>query len=158
MAEIKTKKNTDYSASAVFLCNPAEVTVGYAVLKSGRENLMALREKADSLIPQALKDEIELCQKQITEQENGLRTAIDQFGSYQDIETGEYALKQRKVSVSYDSKILRLKHPKEAELVIEETVNTTKINGLVKGGLLDLGALKTEGITKESESFVYIIK
>ncbi len=156
--ESKTKKNMDYSASAVNLTNRPEVEEKLSHFRMLIAKSKELTEKASTYIPASITAELECIQHELDEDNKAIRVAIEIFGSYQDIATGSYALKQRKVSISYDPKELRTKHPAEAALVIEETVNATKINGLIKGGLLDAGMLKTEGITKETESFAYIIR
>ncbi len=152
------KKNTDYSASAVNLTNDYHLSDLTHRLMDNEQKLCALRNKVESLIPDDLKESIRCTEEMIKNFYDDIRLAIGEYGSYQDVEHGVYALKQRKVSVSYDPKQLRFKHPKEAELVIEESVNATKINGLIKGGLLNQADLKLEGVTKETESFAYIIK
>jgi len=156
--ETKTKKNLDYSASAVNLTNPPEVAEVLRCQIARRMTLNQLRNQAEDCVPLVLRNRIKELEEEIASENEGIKGYIDSFGSYQNLDLGIYALKQRRVSVSYDPKTLRSFHPAEANLVIEETVNSTKINGLIRGGLLDPGTLKTEGITKEAESFVYIIK
>ena len=155
--ETKTKKNTDYSASAVNLTNHECFKGMFLALRDWQEKKAQL--EAELKVRNAeIYQLLEGCDKEIFTITNDIKLSIDQYGSYQDLENGIYAVKQRKVSLSYDPKVLRIKHPKEAELVITEIVDSKKLDGLVKGGLLDKGALITEGIAKETESYAYIIK
>ena len=80
------------------------------------------------------------------------------YGSYQDLDKGWYAVKQRKVSKSYNAEAFEKTYPQFAPAVIIKTVDTTKLNGLIKGGLLAEDDLVDVHIIKESESFAYIIK
>lgn len=157
-AVTKAKKNTDYSASAVNLCNPVVIQEAHEVLRGIQQKKLDLQDRINACIPNELKVELANLEKEELSHINELKWQIDQFGSYQDLMAGFYALKQRKVSLSYDPNVLRIKHPKEAELVITEVVDSKKLDGLVKAGLLDKGSLITEGITKETESYAYIIK
>ena len=152
------KKNPDFSASAVNLTNPAIVQNYLTIYHADCQSLADLQAQAAACVPLDLQAEIRAYQEILAKDQRNLRTLIDSDGSYQDIEKGIYAIKQRKVSVSYDPHLLRTCHRVEAELVIEETVNRTKIEGLLKAKLLDAIALKAEGITRETETFAYIIK
>jgi len=152
------KKNTDYSASAVNLTNPETVASYLTIYHTDCQSLADLQAQAAACVPPDLQAKIRDYQQSLTNAQQYLRTLIDSDGSYQDIERGIYAVKQRKVSISYNPQILRGKHPAEAALVIEEMVNGTKLAGLIKGGLLDLATLKAEGSSKETETFTYIIK
>ena len=159
MTETKaTKKNTDYSASAVNLCNPPQVAADLGMLADMYKNLTILQEEANTLIPQALKDRIEICHKYIAEQEQGLRIVIDEFGSFQDITFGQYGIKQRKVSKSYKAEPFEKNYPQFAPAVIVKVVDTAKLTGLIKGGLLDEVRLEADGVLVCTESFAYIIK
>ena len=153
-----TKKNPNYESSAVNLCNPPEVRNDLLTLVDMRNDLAVLQTERDNLIPQELKDRIEICQKYITEQDQVLRIAIDEFGSFQDVESGQYAVKQRKVSRSYKAEPFEKSYPQFAPAVIIKAVDTIKIHGLIKGGLLNEPDLERDGVLVCTESFSYIIK
>jgi hypothetical protein len=152
------KKNTDYSASAVNLINPPETHTLLEELKRLKVDLLVLNEQVDALIPQELRDRREICQKWISEKESDIKLACDMYGSYQDLDKGWYAVKQRKVSKSYNAGLFRTFFPDFSPAVIIETIDTTKLNGLLKGGLLTEDGLKRSGIQEEKEWFAYIIK
>ena len=151
-------KNTDYSASAVKMVNPPETHTLLGELKNLKADLLVLNEQVDALIPQELRDRIEICQKWIIEKEVDIRLAVDMFGSYQDLDKGWYAVKQRKVSKSYNAEKFEAIYPQYSPAVIIKAVDTTKLNGLIKGGLITNDELILHAITKETESFAYIIK
>ena len=151
-------KNTDYSASAVKMVNPPETHTLLGELKNLKADLLVLNEQVDALIPQELRDRIEICQKWIIEKEVDIRLAVDMFGSYQDLDKGWYAVKQRKVSKSYDAQKFKSIYPSFTPVVIIEAVNEKALSGLIKGGLLTEDELEVHDIVKKSESFAYIIK
>ena len=151
-------KNIDYSASAVKMVNPPETHTLLGELKNLKADLLVLNEQVDALIPQELRDRIEICQKWIIEKEVDIRLAVDMFGSYQDLDKGWYAIKQRKVSKSYNAEKFEAIYPQYSPAVIIKAVDTTKLNGLIKGGLITNDELILHAITKETESFAYIIK
>jgi hypothetical protein len=148
------RKNPDYTASAVNLVNPPEIGPKLMELQDIQArwstldaNLQAmpeyqeLQEQAAKLA--AIRDEV----KQL----------IDTFGSYQNIESGFYAVKQRKESMVYQALKARANLPvKLAELVIIESVDAKALDGLVKGGLVTPEQARKCGEVKET--FAYIIR
>lgn len=157
--ENKSKRaNPDYSASAVNLINPLEVSVSLTLLKKLQNDLALIEADIKLLLPLELISRRNKLQTKITEQEQGLKIAIETFGSYQDVEAGMYAVKQRKVSLSYDASCFESHYPELSPAVLVKSVNVKSIEGLMKGGLLDKARLESEGVIKVSEAFVYIIK
>ncbi|MFH0769431.1 MAG: hypothetical protein V1932_07725 [Chloroflexota bacterium] len=157
-AETKTKRNTDYSASAINLVNPPEVKDCLIELDRLQRQLVSLCDERDALIPSHLREAIAFYQKGIAEQTEGIRGFIDTFGSYQDTVNGVYAVKQRKVSKSYSAEPFEKCYPQFAPAVIIKAVNEKTLIGLIKGGLLEEARLEADGILKCTESFAYIIK
>ena len=152
------KKNTDYSASAVKMVNSkvvADLMETLHVLRADYDEAIKTRNAS---IPVELQTKVIETEAAVNGMADTIKSAIEQYGSYQDLDKGWYAVKQRKVSKSYDAPNFKLAYPQYAPAVIIETVDTTKLNGLIKGGLLTEDYLKTLDIIKESESFAYIIK
>ena len=150
--------NIDYSKSAVNLTNPRELKDALGAQGERMLDLARLQEKIDACVPSELKVELANLQKEIVAENEGIRGYIDTLGSYQNVEAGMYAVKQRKVSISYDPQVFRAQYPDYAPAVIKETVDGTKLNGLIKGGLLTQEDLEKKGVSTKSESFAYIIK
>ncbi len=158
VTETRAKKYNDYSASAVNLCNPETVEVLITALSNITELRNALEEKAQALIPDEIKENLKKADDKITELQQQIKEAVDTHGSFQDLAIGWYAVKQRKVSKSYDASLLETAYPQYAPAVIIKAVDTTKLTGLIKGGLLDEAQLKAGNIIQEKESFAYVIK
>lgn len=156
--ETKGNKNTDYSRSAVSLLNPQEVEIGLIELHVLNNEVNKIQAEMDSLIPQELWDKKSEIEKKITEVTQVIKDRINSLGSYQNIDMGWYAVKQRKVSKSYNATAFESQYPQFAPAVIIKAVDTAKLNGLIKGGLLEELTLKSAGIINETESFAYIIK
>lgn len=160
VTEAKTRKNIDYSASAVNLTNDYHLVDLMRRLGDHEQKLHALQNTAQSLIPDDLKESIRCTEEMVKNFYDDVRQAIGEFGSYQDVEHGVYALKQRKVSVSYDAARFEYLYPQYAPAIIVKAVDAAKLKGLIKGGLLNEEDLKHPdvGIVKETESFAYVIR
>ncbi len=126
------KPGTDYSKSAIALKNPPEVLEllkTWAVLRDHHQKCIALASQT----PEAKREAGAFVEVVLAH--NELKEAIDQAGSYQDIDFGLYAIKQQRVSVSYDPAKVRTAMPDYAA-IIEEHVPVDKIKGLLKGKLI----------------------
>lgn len=149
------RKNPDYSGSAVNLCNPIELKTMLVDLQQYKAKQMELQAKLSQVkLYQELRElegELETLLQQINQ-------VVDEKGSFQDAESYLYAVKQRRISLNYDPQAFRENYPQYAPAVIKETVDTTRLNGLIKGGLLDTGELLSKGVATESESYAYIVK
>lgn len=156
--ETKVKRNTNYESSAVNLNNPPEVKELLEGLLAERQVLSIMVENAQCYIPKEIKDQINRQTEKLAELDALVKGAIELHGSYQDTESGHYALKQRKVSVSYNAERFEYLYPQYSPAIIIKAVDATKLKGLIKGGLLTDEALKAGDVAKESESFVYIIR
>lgn len=155
--EIK-KKNVDYSNSAVNLVNPDSVKIGLDSILILRDKLIEVQAKINECIPAELTLIENNLKAEMDRQITDLKGYIELDGSYQDLDRGWYAVKQRKVSKSYDAAVFKLAYPLYAPAVIIETMDTVKLGGLIKGGLIKEADLKTNGVVEEKETFNYIIK
>jgi len=174
--ESKQRKNIDYTNSAENLCNPGEVMDLLVQLHAEEAIKVALegqlKERCNELVDGITKSEEVIAQIQ-----KKIKEAIDQFGSYQNIESGEYAVKYRRMSKSYHVEPFKLQYPKYVPAVVEETINIKALEGLVKGGLIKqdelLQPLMVDGLEKirrtgkckvcepvvtETASFAYFIR
>lgn len=148
----------DYSKSAVKLCNPPEVEKLIAKWQSEGNDIRILQEQIDKCVPQELKDRMEIATKYHNETYDALKKAVDDYGSYQDLEANQFAVKQRKISKSYDAENFKTHFALYAPAVIIESIDVPKLNGLVKGNLISEEQLKNKNVLTESETFAYIIK
>ncbi len=146
------KKNPDYSESAVNLCNPSELL---ELLKT-RQQIMAEISTLDAVLRAYPEYENMIArQEELSKLETTIRSEIDVHGSYQDTFNGVYAVKQIRKTVSFLAEKIREVIPHYAEAVIDG-VNKTKMNGLLKGGLITQEQADKCSITKED--YAYIIK
>jgi hypothetical protein len=151
------KKNPDYSASAVNLTNPPEVQELLMAQRQRQTALVVLCDQADACVPAELKAQIAELESTIAAEQAGIKGYIDTFGSYQNLETGMYGVKQRRESVTYSPELMRkYLDPKIANLVIVESVDTRKLDGLIKGGFVTPEEVR--GCGEAKESFAYIIR
>jgi len=117
--------NIDYTKSAVNLKNPFTIQPMLEMLK-GAQSVLAERKAELKERNKDLVAEIERRETELSDLVTEIRLEIDRVGSYQDLETGLYAVKQRKVSYSYDASLFEDKYPEYAPAVIQKAVNTAK--------------------------------
>ena len=154
----KKRANPDYSASAVNLTNPVNALQCLAKLHSFRTALDETLTDIENSVPAELKKRRDGLEMDILDIMANIKVVIDNQGSYQDTEKGLYALKQRKVSKSYNAENFEDAFPQYAPAVIKKAVDTTKLAGLIKGGLVSEDDLRKNIVLEETESFAYIIK
>ncbi len=162
-----TKKNTDYSASAVNLGQHAEVEMAYVSYKDTLADKQGIQNRIDALIEKLLGDNAEYneltrelgdIENRASQKYTELKNIIDSSGSWQDVENGYYAVKQRKESKSYLAEPFAKHFEKFAPMVIVPSVNTKALEGLIKGKLITEDELDNAGVIQRTESFAYIIK
>ncbi len=148
----------DYTKSAVNLCNPKEIETLLYQYQSKVAEYDEVNESIEKVIPAVLLEKRNLVEVEKDKLHEQIKLKIDELGSYQDIDTGLYAVKQRKISKSYDAEKFDSTYPEYSKAVIIKAIDTTKLNGLIKGGLITEPKLKEQSILKETESYSYIIK
>jgi hypothetical protein len=155
VVENNISHNKDYAKSAVKLTNPESVKKLYAEYKFHQQNLADIDLQIATLVPDSLKVKREAGEQALAEAEKTLKAMIETDGSYQDVTTGEYALLQNRVSVSYSVDGCRKAIPDFAKAVITETVDQDKIKGLLKGKLITEDQVKPFRIeTPASPAFI----
>ena len=151
------KKNPDYAASAVMLTNPPQVEALLIKFRNEGNALSSISALINEAIPQTLKDQRDSIEKRHIETAEELHKAIDEFGSFQNPDKGEYALKQRRESIIYQPALVRQYLPVQYHPVLMvESVNTKALEGLLKGNLITPVQARQCGEVKES--FAYIVK
>ncbi len=152
------KKNPDYSATAVDLKNDVRVARLLESLLEAQENLTDLEGQANRCVPEGLFTGISEKRKLIGELKNGLRLAIEEWGSYQDIEAGHYAVKQTKVSQVLHVDPFKEHYAQYVPAVIIETVSEAALAGLIKGKLIEEVDLRMFKVITEDVTYAFIIK
>lgn len=153
--ETKTKANPNYAETAYQLNNSPtvkEALDAYHTCHALTEE--ALRELEKLPVYQQYQDAIGVEDAA----KNLVRDAIDQYGSYQDVEAGEYAVRQVRHKKDYHAEPFMENFPKYAPAVIEQTVNEHALMGLVKGKLIEEDELVSNGVITTSETYAYIVK
>jgi hypothetical protein len=151
------KKNTDYSASAVNLTNPDVLRAAITVLHNYQVELGLVEADIVHAVPSELLSKKKEISGFIEGQMAIIRGIIDSHGSYQDVEHGAYAVKQRRESITYKPELVRQYAPsKVASFVLVESVDTKAMDAMIKAGQITPDDAKKCGETKES--FAYIIK
>ncbi len=150
-------KNPNYESSAEMLTNPESVRLLLLMrlgLNSKREALQLELEMQNTDLINRIKDVDTALAVNRSEIENTVKFE----GGYQDVDAGLYALRQKRVTYTYDPVAFRREYPEFTPAVIKETVDTVKLGGLIKGGLLNMAALERDLVAVPSESFAFILK
>jgi cell fate (sporulation/competence/biofilm development) regulator YlbF (YheA/YmcA/DUF963 family) len=154
MSATEGKKNPNYESSAVNLCNPPEIGQKLMEYQDCQARTRTLEANLEA-IPEF--QELQACQRNLNDINAQIRSMIDAQGSYQDIENGFYAVKQRRESINYKPELVRQYAPlKVASFVIVESVDTKALDALVKAGQMTPETARQCGEVKES--FAYIIR
>lgn len=148
------KKNPDYTNSAVKLCNPPQVKALLDKLHKAQAELSYQK----STIPFAILEAIEGAEKTINDTTAAIKGAIEQFGSYQDVEAGIYGVYNRRITKQYHAEPFKTAYPKLAPGVIVESINVDTLKGMIKGGVLYEATLKDDKVITESEAFAFYIR
>ncbi len=151
------KANPNYEGSAVMLTNPPQIAELLTKYRKEEADMIILQEQMKKCIPQELLDRVDILGKWHVETNNAIRSAIDELGSYQDIEKGWYAIKQKRESITYKPELVRQYAPsKVASFVIVESVDSKALDALLKAGQISAEDARRCGEIKES--FAYIIR
>lgn len=155
MVEQKQKRNPDYTSSAVNLCNPPEIERLLIDCHSTQTQIDDL--DATLKVYPEYEQMVELQQK-LAGHRKAIEQAIEEYGSYQEIELGWYGLKQKAVTIKYEVGDFENAYPEYARAVIIKAIDAKKLDGLIKGGLLFMENLEAIGVIKKSESYRFIIR
>lgn len=147
----------DYTESADRLGDHEVVKEALRKYHEAKEEQAVLQAALEALDFE-LVTRIKAAGEKLAEAEKLVRDAVLYWGSYQNLETGDYAVRYARKSKRYDPEKLRKYHPKEAELAIMETVNVQALEGLIKGGLLDEKQLREKKILTEETLYVFYIR
>jgi phosphotransacetylase len=119
---------------------------------------LALKAAQEALEATAESREAKEIQDTIAKLKTDITIVMGNFG-YQDVECGWYALYQRRITDTYSPELVKANLPKQASMLIEETVNKTALEGLIKGKLITQEqANNCIDLAKRKEVLVPIIK
>ncbi len=157
--EDKVKKNNDYSASANITNNITvkELLDSLHTFENAERNV---QQQIKAAIPEHLTDALMNCQDRIRTITEDIRKAVDELGSFQDVEAGHYAVKMRLNHVNHDAEAFERHFPGYVPAVIDivKSINKVGLKGLIKSGKLTEEQLRETGVVTESETFRYIIE
>lgn len=151
----ETRKHPDYSASAVNLVNPPELKRVLEERQSFTSLIANLKVVMEAYPEWA---DLNKAEQRLADHDRYIKGLIDQLGSYQDVEVGEYAVKQLKRTKLYSATNFESCFPQYAEAVLTKSINVPVLEGLIKGNLLDEDGLRRAHIIEDKETFAYIIK
>jgi len=145
------KKNPDYTASAVSITNPVEIEILLGQRKSAENQIAGFRK---TLEEDQIYQDIKRGELFIADIDKKLVALIDEKGGYQDTDAGLYALRQRRISLSYDPEELRHRIPKWADAVISEVVDPKQVSQLIKSKLITEADVEGAATRKETTRII----
>lgn len=145
------KKNPDYTASAISITNPQEIEI---LLGQRRAISAQVGELLNTLERTPTYKDITKGRATLADIDATLTALIDEKGGYQDTDAGLYALRQRRVSLSYNPKRLRECVPKWADGVISEVVDPKQVSQLIKSKLITEKEIEAATIRKETTRII----
>jgi len=149
---MEKKKNPDYTASAVNLTNPPEIEGKLAALEICQLAMVQLEDEIKQTEAAKQLASLQAAAAELTAQIKGM---IDAMGSFQDVVSGRYAVKQRRETISYQPQMVRaVLNEKLASLVIVEAVDAKALDGLLKGKLITPEQARECGEAKETFAFI----
>lgn len=154
MTEVKAR---DYTNSAVNLCNPPAVKEILDRLHAEQDVLTGL-EKQLREANQQLVSQIEGANECVATTTSRLKEAIEQYGSYQALDNGWYALKSVRKSKTYHVEPFKEHYPQYITSIVMEAINTKALGGLIKGKLVEDEDLRAFKIITEDITYAFIIK
>ena len=145
------KKNPDYTASAVSITNPVEIEIllGQRKAVSGQ-----VGELLNTLEQNPIYKDIQEGKATLAGIDKQLVALIDEKGGYQDTDTGLYALRQRRISLSYIPERLRECIPQWASALISEVVDPKKVSQLIKSKLITESEIEVATTRKETTRII----
>jgi len=152
--EAKTKAPQDYTNSAVNLCNPEQLRQLLTELHARQKDL----EEASAQIPHEIAVSIGRLGERVSDLQKKIRVAIDEQGSYQDIENGDYAVKYKRISKVFHTDPFKEHYPKFVPAVVVETINAKALEGIIKGGLIEEADLKMHKVITEDIGYAYYVR
>ena len=141
------KKNPDYTASAVSITNPQEIEI---LLGQRRAIALTTDEFRQALLSVPVYLNVKEGETRIADIDKQIMALIDEKGGYQDIDIGLYALRQRRIALSYNPERLRRCIPKWAGAVISEVVDPKQVSQLIKSKLITETEIEAATIRKET--------
>ena len=160
MAEEKEKKakTSDYSATAINLCNPPEVRAKYDEWNQA----CALLKRAEDALAEATPElckAVDMAEDVIKKLRGELVVLIKEHGGYQDLERGEYALIYAAKTSEYQvTENFKSQYPKLVPLCIEEAINVASLKGCITGKHITEAELSKLGVITYKTKEVPVIK
>ena len=147
----------NFEASAVNLCNPEPV-------KALLEKLSTQQGKYNKLAEELKTSNVELVEKmakhteRISDLQASIREAIEEHGSYQDLDGERYAVKYARKTEGYSLEPFKLNFPKFVGLCVKEILDVQALRGQIKGKLITIKELEDAGVLEYSTNYAFYVR
>ncbi len=150
-------KPKDFTESAVKLCNPEPVKVLLEKLSTAQSLVNSLSEELDAkngpLVKKITKQNETIASLQLS-----IREAVEEHGSYQDLDGERYAIKYARKTEGYNLEPFKTQFPKFVELCVKETLDVRALKGQIKGKLITEQELIDASVLEYSETYAFYIR
>ncbi len=151
-------KPKDFTESAENLCNPEPV-------KALLDKLSTAQSSVDTLVKELAEKNVPLTKK-ITKQNEtiaslqlSIREAVEEHGSYQDLESERYAVKYARKTATYGNlPSFKQNFPKFVELCVKEAIDIAAVKGQIKGKLITEQALEDAEVLTYSTGYAFYVR
>ncbi len=155
----------DFKESAENLTNPDEVKYLLENLHQAQAQLSALQDTLEESNAE-LVSSIRVKQGEVDailldlkgDKSKDIEGAIEKHGSFQDLNTGDYAIRYRRMMRSFHVPPFKKWYQKYVSAVVVETINVQALNGLIKGKLLTEEDLKKHKVITEEAQYAYYVR
>ncbi len=150
-------KPKDFTESAVKLCNPEPVKVLLEKLSTAQSLVNSLSEELDAkngpLVKKITKQNETIASLQLE-----IREAVEEHGSYQDLDGERYAIKYARKTEGYNLEPFKTQFPKFVELCVKETLDVRALKGQIKGKLITEQELIDASVLEYSETYAFYVR
>jgi len=150
-------KPKDFTESAENLCNPEPVKL----LLEKLSRAQASRNKIeDELLASnaTLAEKLNKHTKVVSDLQAKIREAVEEHGSYQDLEGERYAVKYARKTEGYNLEPFKANFPKFVELCVRESIDVNALRAQVKGKLITTKELEDAGVLEYTKTFAFYVR
>ena len=150
-------KPKDFTESADNLCNPEPVKALLEKLSKAQASQNKIQEeiRASNTV---LVEKLEKHTKVVSGLQAKIREAVEEHGSYQDLEGERYAVKYARKTEGYNLEPFKTQFPKFVELCVKETLDVRALKGQIKGKLITEQELIDAGVLEYTTNYAFYVR
>ena len=150
-------KPKDFTESAENLCNPEPVKALLEKLSKAQASQNKIQEelRASNTV---LVEKLEKHTAVVTGLQAKIREAVEEHGSYQDLDGERYAVKYARKTEGYNLEPFKSQFPKFVELCVRESIDVTALRAQIRGKLVTAKQLEDAGVLEYTTSYAFYVR